>query len=141
MKNGLDMDTVAERFQSLRQAHQSETAEDYVEMIADLIAEHGEARVVDLASCMGVSSPTATKVITRLQKEGLVDTKPYRSLHLTEAGQTLAEHCKKRHEIVYDFLISLGIPEDIAGRDAEGIEHHVSKHTLQAFKEATQKNS
>ena len=141
MKNGLDMELVAERFQSLRQAHQSETAEDYVEMIADLIKEQGEARVVDLASCMGVSAPTATKVITRLQKEGLVDTQPYRSLHLTDAGQELAEQCKERHQIVYNFLVALGVPEDVAGRDAEGIEHHVSKNTLDIFKAFTANKS
>ena len=141
MKNEFDMDNVAERFQSLREAHQSETAEDYVEMIADLIAEHGEARVVDLASCMGVSAPTATKVISRLQKEGLVDTQPYRSLHLTDAGLALAEKCKARHEIVYNFLLSLGIPEDVASRDAEGIDHHVSEHTLKAIENAAKAKS
>ena len=44
-----DADEIAARFERIRRAHQSEVAEDYVEMIADLIAETGEARAVDLA--------------------------------------------------------------------------------------------
>lgn len=139
MKNEMNMRAVATRFQNVRRAHQSETAEDYVEIIADLIAEQGEARVVDLANCMGVSAPTANKVVARLQKEGLVDTKPYRSLYLTEQGERLAKNCKKRHQIVCDFLISLGVPKHIAEIDAEGIEHHVSEQTLQKFEEFSQK--
>ena len=140
MKNELDMQAVANRFQSVRDAHQTETAEDYVEIIADLIAQQGEARVVDLANCMGVSAPTANKVIARLQKQGLIDTKPYRSLHLTEQGKALAQDCKERHQIVYDFLVSLGVPPEIAEIDAEGIEHHVSQQTLQKFKDFSTKS-
>ena len=57
----------------------------------------------------------------------------YRSIFLTEAGKKLAEQVRRRHRIVLDFLLSLGIREGIARTDAEGIEHHVSKATLRAF--------
>lgn len=129
------MNETATRFQNVRDAHQTETAEDYVETIADLINTQGEARVVDLANYMGVTAPTANKVIARLQKEGLVDTKPYRSLHLTDQGEKLAKHCKERHQVVVDFLVAIGVPKDIAELDAEGIEHHVSEATLERFRE------
>jgi DtxR family manganese transport transcriptional regulator len=52
---------------------------------------------------------------------------------LTDDGEVLAETCRKRHRIVVSFLIALGIPQDIAEHDAEGIEHHVSEETLEAF--------
>lgn len=123
----------AAQFERVRRAHQTETAEDYVELIADLIAAHGEARVVDLSSRFGVSSATVNKVIVRLKKEGLVNAQPYRSLFLTPEGQKIAEQCKKRHLIVSRFLRALGVSEKTAEMDAEGIEHHVSEETLLAF--------
>ena len=128
----------AAKFDRIRRAHQSEVAEDYVEMISDLIAETGEARAVDLAARFGVTSPTVNAIIRRLQREDLVETKPYRSIFLTEAGQSLANASKARHQIVRDFLVSIGVPEDIAEEDAEGVEHHVSEETLQVFARITQ---
>jgi len=127
----------AAKFDRIRRAHQSEVAEDYVEMISDLIAETGEARAVDLAARFGVTSPTVNAIIRRLQREELVETKPYRSIFLTEAGQALANASKARHQIVRDFLVSIGVPEDIAEEDAEGVEHHVSEETLQVFARIT----
>ena len=129
-----DPEKQASWFERVRLAHQTETAEDYVELIADLIEVNGEARVVDLANRFGVSHATVNKTITRLKKEGLVNAQPYRSLFLTDEGQKLAEMCKERHMLVVDFLKSIGVSNKVAEMDAEGIEHHVSKETLQAFK-------
>ncbi len=129
----------AERFGRVREAHQTETAEDYVELIADLIEVNGEARVSDLAARFGVSHATVNKVIARLNREGLVTNRPYRSLFLTKKGNDLARFCKERHIIVLDFLKALGVPSDIAEMDAEGVEHHVSAATLKAFRRFTEK--
>ena len=130
----------ANKFERIRRAHQSEIAEDYVEMISDLIAETGEARAVDLASRFGVTSPTVNAIIQRLQREDLVETRPYRSIFLTAAGQALADKARDRHRIVRDFLLTIGLPETIAEEDAEGIEHHVSPETLAVFAKITNKN-
>ena len=127
----------AAKFDRIRRAHQSEVAEDYVEMIADLIAETGEARTVDLAARFGVTSPTVNAIIQRLYREDLVETRPYRSIFLTEAGQALAEAARDRHRIVRDFLVAIGVPETVAEEDAEGIEHHVSAETLAVFAKIT----
>ena len=121
------------RFFQVRSARNTETAEDYTEMISDLIKETGEARAVDLAERFGVTSPTVNSTIRRLVKEGLVESKPYRSIFLTDKGQKLADFCKKRHQIVYDFLLSIGVDRDVAKNDAEGLEHHVSNETLKVF--------
>jgi len=123
----------AQWFERVREAHQTETAEDYVELIADLIEIKGEARVVDLSKRFGVSHSTVNKVVSRLKKEGLVNSEPYRSLFLTKTGKTLAEACKVRHTIVVNFLKAIGVSEKTAEMDAEGVEHHVSKETLKAF--------
>ena len=120
-------------FERVREAHQTETAEDYVELIADLIAVKGEARVTDLSQRFGVSHATVNKVITRLKKEDLVNAEPYRSLFLTEQGRKMAESCKERHILIVEFLKTLGVSEKTAEMDAEGVEHHVSQETLDAF--------
>ena len=127
----------AAKFDRIRRAHQSEVAEDYVEMISDLIEETGEARTVDLAARFGVTSPTVNAIVRRLQRENLVETQPYRSIFLTEAGKALAESSRARHQIVRDFLVTSGVPENIAEEDAEGVEHHVSEETLAVFAQIT----
>ncbi|MDB6067304.1 MAG: mntR [Pedosphaera sp.] len=128
----------AENLSQTRREHASEIAEDYVEAIADLVAETGEARVVDLARRLGVTHVTVNRTIIRLQKAGFVNAQPYRAIFLTDSGRELAAACKSRHETVVAFLRSLGIPERVAEMDAEGIEHHVSPETLAAFKKALQ---
>jgi DtxR family manganese transport transcriptional regulator len=124
----------AERFGHVRDAHQRELAEDYVELIADLIDQRGEARVVDLAGRLGVTNATVNNAIQRLRRDGLVTSKPYRSIFLTEQGRELAETSRERHQVVREFLIALGVDDETADTDAEGIEHHVSDSTLGAFR-------
>jgi len=126
-------DARAEVFQGVREARRNELAEDYVELIADLIHQYGEARPVDIAERFGVRAPTVTKTLNRLAREGLITREKYRSVFLTEAGRTLAQECRRRHEIVLRFLIRLGLDPETAERDAEGIEHHVSEQTLALF--------
>ena len=135
----MSADISAAKFERIRKAHQSEVMEDYVEMIADLIDEIGEARAVDLAARFGVTSPTVNATIQRLQREGLVETRPYRSIFLTDEGAKLAQSCKERHRIVRDFLMKMGLSEDVADADAEGMEHHISDETLAVFKKAISK--
>ncbi len=110
-----------------------ETAQDYVEAIAELIALSGEARAVDLARRLGVTHVTVVRRVARLKEEGYVTAEPYRAIFLTEAGRQLAAECRQRHDTVLAFLLAVGVPADAAERDAEGIEHHVSPETLAAF--------
>jgi DtxR family manganese transport transcriptional regulator len=130
---------VPNRFQRTREDHSRENAEDYVELIETLIQETGEARAVDLADRLGVSQVTVAKTVQRLQREGLVTSQPYRSIFLTDQGRSLAQASRERHEVVKRFLIAIGISEETAELDAEGIEHHVSSETLDAMARFCQK--
>ncbi len=123
----------AERHASARTARAGAVAEDYVEIIADLLERDGEARPTDIARRLGVSHATAAKTIGRLKRDGLVRAKPYRGIFLTEAGEVLARRVKAKHELVLAFLLAIGVPEEAAQADAEGIEHYVSDVTLEAF--------
>ena len=82
-KNARSIADIAAKFERIRRAHQNEVAEDYVEMIAELIETTGEARAVDLAQRFGVTTPTVN-ASQRLQKDGLVNSRPYRSIFLTD---------------------------------------------------------
>src|SRR5579859_1206589 len=77
----------AENLAQPRREHANEIAEDYVEAIADLVAETGEARVVDLARRLGVTHVTVNRTIVRLQKAGFVTSQPYRAIFLTDRGR------------------------------------------------------
>jgi DtxR family manganese transport transcriptional regulator len=95
------------------------------------VHRQGECRVKDLAEHMGVSHVTVSRIISRLLEEEYVETEPYRPIRLTARGERLAAESRRRHEIVFRFLVALGVPEHEAGPDAEGIEHHVGEVTLQ----------
>ena len=128
-----DAERQAAVFTHTRRARRKELAEDYVELIDDLIEATGEARLVEIARRMGVTHMTASKAVARLQRDGLVTTRPYRSIFLTGKGRRMALRSRRRHQIVLDFLKTIGVSDETARRDAEGIEHHVSEETLRAF--------
>jgi DtxR family transcriptional regulator, manganese transport regulator len=133
--------TQARRFGKTRSAQSGALLEDYVELIADLLATSGEARPTDVARRLGVSHVTATRTIARLKGKGLATGRPYRGIFLTEEGHKLAQRVRARHRLVVDVLRALGVPAEAAEADAEGIEHHVSDTTLRAFADFLQSRS
>lgn len=128
-----------EGFRQVREAHRRELIDDYVELISDLIREVGEARQVDMAARLGVSQPTVAKMLKRLASVGLIVMIPWRGVFLTPEGEKLAQESRERHQLVENFLLVLGVSPEIARRDAEGMEHHVSEETLVKFREFTLK--
>ena len=130
-------------YKNVRNAHGTENTEDYLELINDMLNKTGEARIVDIANKFNIAQATANKTIKRLQIQGYLEKKPYRSIFLTLKGQIIASKSKRRHKIVYDFLINLGLNKKIAQLDSEGIEHHVSEFTLKKLEKfnKTKKNN
>ncbi|MRS13834.1 manganese-binding transcriptional regulator MntR [Enterobacteriaceae bacterium RIT691] len=126
-----------EGFRQVREAHRRELIDDYVELISDLIREVGEARQVDMAARLGVSQPTVAKMLKRLVGVGLIEQIPWRGVFLTPEGEKLAQETRERHQIVENFLLAIGVNQDTARRDAEGMEHHVSEETLECFRKFT----
>ena len=120
-------------FQRIRADHRVELAQDYVELIADLIDERGEARSTDIAQRMGVANATVVKALKRLLDAGLVTQEPYRAVFLTDEGMKMAGDGRRKHQIVERFLLALGVHAETARIDSEGIEHHVSGETLRAM--------
>ncbi len=122
------------RFKRTRDDHSREYAEDYLELIEELIRSKGEARAVDLAAHFGVSHVTVGKTVKRLAREGLVTAEPYKAIFPTDEGKKIAAYSRARHETVVAFLQALGVSNETSEVDAEGIEHHVSEETLSAMR-------
>ena len=121
-------------FKNVRKAHRTENTEDYLELIAELLNKNGEARIVDIANALDIAQATANKTIKRLHSQGFIKKEPYRSIFLTVKGQKIASISKKRHNIVYSFLINLGLDQKVAAADAEGIEHHLNPKTIKQLR-------
>jgi len=139
-ESGLPKKPDSRRHERTRRDHSTETAEDYVEAVADMIDERGECRVVDLARFFAVSHVTVTKTVARLIAAGYLTSEPYRPIKLTRKGRRVANESRRRHKIVYEFLLALGISESVAEVDAEGMEHHVSEETLGTFESFVARN-
>ncbi|VTN15214.1 Manganese transport regulator [Raoultella terrigena] len=128
-----------EGFRQVREAHRRELIDDYVELISDLIREVGEARQVDMAARLGVSQPTVAKMLKRLATVGLIEQIPWRGVFLTRKARSWRTKAANVIRLWENFLLVIGVSPEIARRDAEGMEHHVSQETLEAFSQFTLK--
>ncbi|MFN8392648.1 MAG: manganese-binding transcriptional regulator MntR [Bdellovibrionota bacterium] len=121
-------------FQAARSQHSREAAEDYTELIAELIETKQEARTCEIAERLGISHVTAIRTLRRLQRDGYVSVQSHRPIELTQKGKRMATYCRQRHRLLVDFLLAVGVPKKAAEMDVEGIEHHISETTLRSIK-------
>lgn len=103
--------------------------EDYLEKIYLLIEEKGYARVVDIASSLNVLPSSATKMIQKIDEMGFGIYEKYRGIVLTPKGKKLAQTLAEKHEMLEEFLRTIGVHEHNIYEEVEGIEHHISKQT------------
>ena len=122
------------QYSNIRNQNKNEILEDYVEAIQEISEIKGDVKNADLAIHFGVSQATINKNLKRLISSKLATSEPYRSIFLTDKGKQLATISKEKHNIVYQFLIKLGVSKKVAQYDSEGIEHHVSEETLKLMK-------
>ncbi len=121
-------------FRATRRHHSDELAEDYAELVADLIEHQGEARTCQVAEALGVSHVTALRTIRRLNEDGVLISGQHQPIVLTAKGQRIARASKERHRLLVDFFVMLGVPVAVAEIDVEGAEHHFSAETLRAVR-------
>ena len=112
----------------------SSAMDDYLEQILHLIEEKGYARAIDISKNLGISQASVTNMLRRLDSEGLVLHERYRGTVLTEEGRLIARAIVDRHETLTRFLRLFGIDEETIYRDVEGMEHHVSRPTLDVIR-------
>jgi len=108
--------------------------DDYLEQILHLIEEKGYARAVDISTNLGISQASVTNMLRKLDGEGLVKHEKYRGTVLTDDGRRIAGAIVERHETLTRFLRLFGLEEETIYRDVEGMEHHVSRPTLEVIR-------
>lgn len=109
----------------------SENWEDYLERIHELLEAKGYARVADIAEELEVAPASVSAMVKRLAQAGLLNYERYRGFTLTPAGQAAALGIRHRHRVLMEFLTAIGVPVDLATRDVEGMEHHMSGVTVE----------
>lgn len=109
----------------------SRRVEEYIETIYDLSRGGETARVKDVAERMGVSLPTVTEMFQRLSAQGYVNYEPYSGVTLTGEGLSLARGLERRHKALREFFLLLGLPEEMADKEACKIEHVVEGVTVE----------
>ncbi len=112
----------------------STAMDDYLEQILHLIEAKGYARAIDISKNLGISQASVTNMLRRLDTEGLVIHEKYRGITLTDEGRRIAQAITVRHETLSRFLRLFNIDEATIYRDVEGMEHHVSRPTLNVIR-------
>lgn len=127
------------RLDLIRKAHnekkedgiRTDRMEDYLEVIYELIQQKGYATTADISKYLNVSSPSVTKMVKKLDENHYLNYEKYRGLRLTEAGINIAQNIRENHSLFAEFLKMIGVEDDVAHLDAEGIEHHLHPQTIE----------
>ena len=120
---------------SSQRKERTDRMEDYLEIIYELVQQKGYATSVDITECLNVSAPSVTKMMRRLDTTGYLEYEKYRGIRLTQQGTNVAQNIRRKHELLTEFFTFIGVREDIANSDAEGIEHHLHSETLEKLEE------
>ncbi len=112
-----------------------ESGENYLEAILNIIERSGKCRSVDVAKELGFSKPSVSVMMRELREHGFIKIDELNNITLTESGMEIAKSISERHEIISKVLIMLGVPEDVAFKDACKIEHDLSSVTFDKIKE------
>lgn len=120
---------------SVKKDERTDRMEDYLEVIYELVEEKGYATTVDISTYLNVSSPSVTKMVQRLDESGYLIYEKYRGIKLTDEGIRVARSIRNRHGLLAEFFKIIGVDEEIANNDAEGIEHHLHAQTIKKLEE------
>ena len=130
----------SKRLESIKAAHRTERTgssarmEDYLEIISELVELKGYATTLDISRYMNVSAPSVTKMLRRLDESGLLEYEKYHGINLTNKGSQIAEGIRQKHGILLEFFEILGIRDDTANQDIEGMEHHLNAKTIKQLR-------
>ncbi len=108
----------------------SDRTEDYLEAIYTVVRRKGYAKVKDVSQILIVGPPSVTEMFKKLSDDGLVNYEKYSGVTLTKKGEKIAKETREKHNTIREFLLILGIADDIADEDACKIEHSVNPETM-----------
>lgn len=111
-----------------------ESGEMYLENIFVLSQTRDTVRAIDIVNLSGYSKPSISRALGLLKNQQLITVNENGHIQLTQAGKLKATKIYERHNVLSNFLINIGVPEEIAEKDACKIEHVVSDETIEAIK-------
>jgi Mn-dependent DtxR family transcriptional regulator len=111
----------------------TESMEDYLECIFDLESRKGYACVSDVAESLQLNRASTSIMVKRLGKLGYLRYEPYRGFALTPEGCRVAEKIRKRHAMLAELFLLMGLDQQEHLSDIEGIEHHLSERAFRRF--------
>ena len=120
---------------SAKKEDRTDRMEDYLEVIYELVEQKGYATTVDISNYLNVSSPSVTKMTQRLDETGYLKYEKYRGIRLTDEGVRIAQNIRNRHGLLAEFFKMIGVDEESANSDAEGIEHHLHPETIKRLED------
>ena len=120
---------------SVKKQDRTDRMEDYLEVIYELVQQKGYATTVDISSYLNVSSPSVTKMMQKLDETGYLNYEKYRGIKLTNEGIRISRNIRNRHGLLAEFFMIIGVDEETANNDAEGIEHHLHPETMRKLEE------
>ena len=120
---------------SVKKQDRTDRMEDYLEVIYELVQQKGYATTIDISSYLNVSSPSVTKMMQKLDETGYLNYEKYRGIKLTNEGIRIARNIRNRHGLLAEFFMIIGVDEETANNDAEGIEHHLHPETMRKLEE------
>ncbi len=109
------------------------TTEDYLEAMLILKEKNGYIRSIDVAAQLGVTKPSVTYTTKRLKERGLITMNEDSLIKLTDSGMDIAKRIYRRHVMLTQFFINLGVSEETAKEDACRVEHDLSQETFDAL--------
>ena len=119
----------------------NESAENYLETILILSNKLPVVRSVDVANELDFKKSSVSIAMKNLKSSGHITVTDAGLIYLTESGREIAEKVYERHRFISSWLISLGVPEDIATEDACKMEHIISNESYAAIKDYIKANT
>lgn len=111
-----------------------ESGEDYLESILKIERQKGVVRSIDVANDLKVTKPSVSRAIHILEERGFITINENSQLILSEEGRAIAEKIYERHVLFTQFLIKIGVDEEVAAEDACRMEHTLSDESFLALK-------
>lgn len=111
----------------------NKSIEDYLEQILIQQEKNGCARSVDIACSLSVTKASVSHATKLLRENGYILMADDKCITLTETGREIAERMYQRHRVLAQFLMRLGVCEEVAFADACKMEHDISAESFAAI--------
>ncbi len=117
----------------------NESSEDYLESILILSRKKPVVRSVDISEEMGYQKSSVSAAVKNLREKGFITITKEGYIYLTDSGMSIASTIYERHAFFSEWLTSIGVPKEIAAKDACRIEHAISQQSFEAIKHSLEK--